>query len=406
VSSAEFNLTALGKSNTQTDKDVWVSGQHAAQFENFLWGNENGWIEDSDGERALKITNGAKLSIPTYHPFAKNATENGLTIELDFKFSGVVDYAQPLIHCLSKYRIDENSEEIIQTGFHITGQKATLNSAYCKATTEVINGELDENGNINEQDMALQALTQYFNEDTRIHLTYVIPRLPGWDAIGNNYYFVYTYLNGVLSGIMKLNVDTDNQTADSFKDYLNIPSHMVFDSTYGDIYLYNVRVYRRALDTRTIIKNYIADLTDVEKKMELYKDNNIFTADGKISLSAIEDIAYACRVPYVLFNGGNAMSKKFKDAFDFKEQYSLPVTKEDFRFMSMKMYDVDQNGKTYLALDIPIEAKNQANTEDVASNFTELVSGTKYLPTRGVQVYGQGTSSMVYPVKNLRLKFV
>ncbi len=402
---AEFYLTALGKSNTQADKDVWESKGHAAVFENFLWGNENGWITNEDNETALKITNGAKVEIPTYHPFATDAITNGLTIELDFMFSGVLDYSKPLIHCLSKY--EDNGEERIQTGFNITGQKATLNSAYYKATTTAINGEEDESGNINEQDMALQAFTQYFNEDTRIHLTYVIDRVPDWSLIGNNFYFVYTYLNGVLSGIMRLDVDAQNKTADSFKDYVGIPSHMVFDSTYGDIYIYNVRVYRNALDMRTIINNYIADLTNIEKKVDLYKDNNIFTADGYINIKAIQDLSYSCGVPYVLFNGGNPMEKKFKNAFAFDETYALPVTKSDYRFMSMKMYDVDEKtGETYLAIDVPIKAQNEENSEDIVEKFDDLVAGTSYLPKRGVQVYGQGTSSMVYPVKNLRLKFV
>ena len=402
---AEFYLTALGKSNTQADRDVWESNGHAAVFENFLWGNENGWITNENNETALKITNGAKLEIPTYHPFATNAITNGLTIELDFMFSGVLDYSKPLIHCLSKY--NSNNEERIQTGFNITGQKATLNSAYYKATTTAIVGEEDEDGNINKQDMALQAFTQYFNEDTRIHLTYVIDRVPDWSLVEDNFYFVYTYLNGVLSGIMRLDVDPQNKTADSFKDYVGVPSHMVFDSTYGDIYLYNIRVYRNALDMRTIINNYIADLTDIEKKVELYKDNNIFTTDGYIDIKAIQSLSYSCGIPYVLFNGGNLMKEEFEDSFAFSENYALPVTKSDYRFMSMKMYDVDEKtGETYLAIDVPIEAQNESDNENIVEKFDDFVEGTSYLPKRGVQVYGQGTSSMVYPVKNLRLKFV
>jgi hypothetical protein len=50
-------------------------------------------------------------------------------------------------------------EEKIKTGFHITGQKATLNSDVYKATVTAIGGEEDEAGNISETDMALQAFT-------------------------------------------------------------------------------------------------------------------------------------------------------------------------------------------------------------------------------------------------------
>jgi hypothetical protein len=86
-----------------------------------------------------------------------DATNRGLTIELDFMFSGVLDYSKPLIQCLS---IDNNNN--ISTGFHITGQKATLNSNINKATTTVLGGEEDSSGNINETDMALQAFMTGF----------------------------------------------------------------------------------------------------------------------------------------------------------------------------------------------------------------------------------------------------
>jgi hypothetical protein len=87
----------MGKSNSQADKDVWGSKGHFGVFENFLWGNENGWVTNEKGETALKITNGAKLEFPTYRPFGVSAIENGLTIELDFMFSGILDYSKPLI---------------------------------------------------------------------------------------------------------------------------------------------------------------------------------------------------------------------------------------------------------------------------------------------------------------------
>jgi hypothetical protein len=157
-SATEFYVTSMGKSNSQADRDVWESKGHGAQFINFLWGNENGWITNAKGETALKITNGAKLEFPTYHPFGKSAIENGLTIELDFMFSGILDYSKPLIHCLSTYMgTDENGnpKTTIKTGFNITGQKATLNSDVYKATDTAINGEEDESGNISETDMAL-----------------------------------------------------------------------------------------------------------------------------------------------------------------------------------------------------------------------------------------------------------
>ena len=388
----ELYLTSQGRSNSEAAKDTWTYKNIAGKFENFLWGNANGWIEDKDGNMALKLTNGAKFSLPGYSPFAQNATERGLTIELDFMLSGVLDYSKPLIHCLSKALNGE-----IVTGFNITGQKATLNSNIHKATTQVLDGEEDESGNINETDMALQAFTQYYNENERIHLAYVVERVPA-NAASSDFYFVYTYLNGVLSGIMKMD------SGESFLDDRQNPSLLEIDSTFGDIFVYNIRVYRSASDSRAIINNYIADLVDIDEKIELYKVNNIFTDDGLINIKAIQDLSYQLNVPYVLFKGGSVMPKKLKDPITYtdKLEYALPLTKSDYRLMSMQMFDRHKDNEKPV-FNVPLELEDDNGNK--VSEFKDIKLNTSYKMKRGVQVYGQGTSSMVYPVKNLRLKF-
>ena len=395
----EMYLSAQGRNNNEANKESWEYNGYEGSFEKFLWGNANGWLLDKDGSTALKLTNGAKFSLPTYHPFGKNATIDGLTIELDFMFSGVLDYSKPLIQCLSTYLDTVTNVTMIETGFHITGQKATLNSSINKATTTALGGEEDADGNINETDMALQAFTQFFNEDERIHLSYVIQRIPS-NATENNYYFVYTYLNGVLSGIMKMSLN------ETFKDNANDPSFIKFDSTYGDIYIYNIRVYRTALDTRTIINNYIADLTDIDKKIALYKDNNIFDDAGFISLNAIQDISYQLGVPYVLFKGGCQMDKQKTKPISYSDapEFKLPLTKSDYRLMSVQMFDRTVDNEKPI-INIPLNLKNNT-TGEIITDFKNIQTNTEYTPIRGVQTYGQGTSSMVYPVKNLRLKFI
>lgn len=408
----EIYFTAMGKTNALMDKDVWESlgtskyngKPHRAVFENFLWGEQNGWI-DQNGETALKLTNGARISIPTYHPFAKNAISDGFTIELDYSCSNISDYSKPLIQCLSQYTNEKNEIEI-QTGFHITGQKATLNSKFYKATTMQIDGAEDENGDINAQDMALQAFTQYFDENTRIHLAYVFENIPSEVSSETEFYYVYTYLNGVLSGLAKIDAPkgSDLNNRDSFQDQEGYPAILEIDSTYGDILLYNIRTYRQSLDTRSIINNYIADINTLSEKAELYAKNNIFTNDGYINLKAIQNIGYQLGIPYVLFNGGNTMDKKFTNSFTYSTSFSLPSRKDDYRFMKMQMYG--GNGSEIPIIDIPIEAKEKNNTSIIKTNFSDMEENVSYLPTRGVQVYGQGTSSMVYPVKNLRLKFI
>lgn len=404
----ELYLTPTGKKNTQSNKDTWewtnphTKEVYSAEFTNFLWGNENGWIEDPDGEPALKLTNGAQLKIPNYQPFKRDA-KNGFTIEVDFMFSKVMDYNKPLIHCLSRA-----ADGTIATGFNINGQKATLNSNTYKATDDEIDGEEGAGGVIDAGDMALQAFTQYFNEDTRIHLTYVIEKL-GTISTGN-YYFVYTYLNGVLSGIMRMEAN------EGFSQNINDPAIFTVDSTYADIYLYSIRTYTQALAPRTVVNNYIADIGNIDKKINLAKKNDILNDSGVVSKKVIDQLSVSLGVPYVVFEGGIPIHKQFTKKKLIKEgfldgypmsdvtNYNLPVTKSDYRLFSVGMYERDGN-ETKTLMEVPISLEN-SSTGEIVDNFDNIEEGTKYWFNRGVQVYGQGTSSMVYPVKNLRLRFM
>ena len=404
ASSLFLYLTSQGRSNNEANKESWVwesnndsLGTIEGKFEDFLWGSTNGWIPDKTGAVALKLTSGAKFSLPSYEIFANDATATGLTIELDFSVSGVLDYRKPLIHCLSMLTDGSN----IQTGFHITGQKATLNSSVTKATTDILKGDT-EGGSSDSKDAALQAFTQYFDENERVHLSYVIPAKPeGYKGGTEDFLYVFTYLNGVLSGVKHLGA------TEQFIQNNVSPALLTFDSTYGDISVYNIRVYGTALNSQAIINNYIADLTDIETKAEAYKANSIFETNGLISLNAIQQTADSLKVPYVLFKGGCTMQKKKTDTVSYSEDgnneaYHLPLSKSDYRLMSVQMFDT-QNSKNNLDIPMQLEAIGTGETID---KFTDIQAGVSYKPKRGVQVYGQGTSSMVYPVKNLRLKFI
>lgn len=405
--SLELYLTALGKTNTQVSRDEWSWHDkrkdkiYETEFENFLWGSENGWIIDQKGETSLHLTNGAKISLPDYHPFGEDGTVTGLTIELDFKLSGVLDYSKPLISCLSR-----TSEGAIQTGFLITGQKATLNSSKIKATAGFQDEDEDSEGNVNEVNIGVQSFTQYFNEDTRIHLTYVVEQIPS-TFTDEEFFFVYTYLNGVISGISKLSTSAVNKTHETFLDARTNASFIEIDSTYGDIDIYNMRVYRTALDKKTVINNYIADMYDLDTKIAMYNDNNIFTKDGEINLSAIQSLSYKMNVPYVLFKGGNKIQEELDESIIYDTsstiEYRLPYAKDDFRLMSVAMYN------NHISMDTPVWQVGMEmidNNDNKITDFKNIQKNVAYKPTRGVQVYGQGTSSMVYPVKNLRLKTI
>ena len=414
----DYCLSAAGRSNTEFDRDIWNSvGKNKTTpiFENFLWGDNSGWIKDKDenNEVALKISNKAKLIIKgTDFAVLKDQTDrtsgqtSGLLIEMDIKFKNISDYTKPLIKCIS-----ETPQGTINAGFELTGQKAMLNTTNIKPSITNIDGDADENDNVSAEDASLQALIQYYDENQRIHLAYHIPAyLGGAENEEDNYYFLTTYLNGVLSGISRLTY-SPNGTKEMIRDWdSSNPADVVFDSTYGDIYLYNFRVTRNESNPQEIIRRYIADYETMGTRISLWEQNNLFgVASNKIDLGKVKQVLKDLDVPYILMRGGIKMDKDTKKSFVYdytSPGYRLPRTKSDYRLMSMEMYYKNSETPIY---SVPVQMEDINNSEKKYNSFVDLennkIAGS-IQATRGVQVYGQGTSSMNYPIKNLRLKFL
>jgi len=72
-----LNLSAVNRSNTELHKDTWTYGDYECSFNNFAWGNINGWMKDEDGQDILRLSAGAKLEVTNFFPFAIEPTEKG-----------------------------------------------------------------------------------------------------------------------------------------------------------------------------------------------------------------------------------------------------------------------------------------------------------------------------------------
>lgn len=373
----DLNLSAVNRSNNELNKNSWTYKDAYCTFENFIWGDINGWMKDEENVDMLHLSSGAKLTLENYYPYSsdKNIMTQGAgglgqTIELDFKISGTTDFTKPLISCLS---YTDNTKETIQVGFNITGQESTLNTNAIKAT----GGVITEGDSSTEQayNTAIQGLTAKFIENERIHLTWVVERN------NSNYPLIITYLNGVLSGITKYG------TTDAMQESPFSPAKLIIDSTYGDIDIYNIRIYKKPLDDKAVLDNYIATLPTADDRVNKYNDNNgLLDNDNNISVESIESGDYILSVPYIKIIGGQALSK---DDNGYKLKISdssiqLPVAKKDYRLIEEYVF-VDQHG----------------NHDKQTINCSFKDDG--YLD-KGVVMYGQGTSSMEYPVKNLRFK--
>lgn len=373
--SLQLYLKAAGKSNTDDDRDIWTytngNTTIVGRLIDFNW-TTNGW-QSVDGAAALHLTNGAKLEVP-FQVFAQNAFLTGKTIEIDFKLSNVRDVNKVWLD-MANWRISDNK---LNCGIVGTGDKICIN------TKEKINYHTpEEDLALSEEDRAAtNGLRAYLAEDTRVHVTFTME-----DKTDGNTNLIYTYVNGIMSGVV-VHTDTDSIVDNLEVDEsnpVNRKSFIRIDSTYADIDIYSIRVYSQFFSDGLVLDNYIADLPSTADPGEVWRRNQALTGDGKnISLPLVKNlhnIAYG-----VLIDHGSTTDKKGKEGItDTSTRGQTPNTKEDFHMVSFYYVDPEHPDRNI--------------------GVTTNAAGEEVINPVDAVIYGQGTSSLQYPVKNLRLRF-
>ena len=375
-------LNPRGKSNNATDRDQWkdYNGIYTAQLNNFHYGKSNGWLMDENGISYLSLTSGASLILDDFLPFKSDPTKfgpdsrmgYGMTVELDFEVSGVLDYNAELIKCIST-----NKDNIIQTGFVITGDKV-------KFYNSRLNDSLNDKG---ERIGAL--MSQNIVENKRIRLSFVIE--PNTGLI--EYPMCYTYLNGKLSAAVIYS------SGDTYKDSTDNPAKLRISSESASIKIYGIRFYSSSLTDRIILNNYTASLPTIEERQERYDTNSVFNASNEIDYSLVAAEGYDLQIPYMKITGGwsTEENNKWQLQNQTNAKVGLPTGKKDYRLIDV---EVKYPKNEYFADYEDYKFVNQfASGKPMAQAYGEKPSNG------GAIMYAQGTSSMEYPVKNLRLRF-
>ena len=383
------------KTNSSATRDIWQNEGSATytkngeivpvdvSFTNVNW-QSNGWGRDSDGVPMFHLDNGAKLTVNGYSPFAGGgAQRTGRTIELDLKISNIKDRNQRLLTCVS-----ENTDtHTINTGIVGNGDFIALNgSAHSPTHTwESGDGQIDDVSGKRVKQLADNetGLVAWYCEGERVRVTFVIT-IEGEGVIGTMPKgFVYTYINGVISGLVQ------QSSGETFADgaSVQLASRFIFDSAYADIDIYGIRVYETALDDHSVLTNYLATIGNTTESIELFEENDLLDeTTGRVSLAKV--IAYG-KIPYLVLRGGRECDKNISkfEGYGSDKEVDLPSGqnsdsdghdngKKDFRFMEGYLVN-------------PLTGFNIGSAED----------------RRLLTVYCQGTSSLQYPVKNLRIKF-
>ena len=285
----ELYLSANGRDNNSLDRSIWEYNGIFCNLEGFNFVN-NGWINNT-----LKVSGGARVDIPV-QIFKNDFRTNGKTIEIEFSTSNILDYDAVVVDCMN------------DRGFRITAQQAILKSEQSEVQVK-------------------------FKEDEKVRVSFVIE-----NRASNR--LIYTYLNGIISGLAQYPEDDDfHQT---------VPLNISIGSDLCDVNIHTIRVYNTYLTEYDILNNFIADTADVQEKLNLFNRNNVYDSYGNIVYNKL-----LSQIPIMTITG------------------DLPSAKGDKKTVSIKYEDAS----------------------DPDRNFN----------MSGITIDVQGTSSQYYPKKNYKI---
>lgn len=241
----EFNLSSAGRSNADSNRDVWESNGITTTFQNINY-ESTGWILDKNGDSVLRLSGEAKAIINA-KPFLGDARQNGKTIELEFAIRSVNNRDAIAIQCFDG-----------SIGFQVKADTASISSEQSSVSCK-------------------------YTDEEKVYVSFVIePR--------TEFCLLYIYLNGVISGV-KQYPETDNWQMQN-------PVNITVGSPYCSVDLYTIRSYNTALSQDEVLNNYIASITDVSEKLAVYENNNIYDDYGNLSFDKLKD-----KIPIVVVTG-------------------------------------------------------------------------------------------------------
>lgn len=236
----ELYLSSYGRANTEASPGTWKSGDISASLTGFNF-TSDGWITDSDGITALRVSGDARVTIP-FQPFKEDFRGTGKTIEIEFATRDVMNYDAEIISCMSGGR-----------GFSLSAQLASLAS---------------EQSNISMQ----------YKEDEHVRLSFVVEK-----RAENR--LIYVYVNGIMSGAVQY------PTSDDFSQTSPVGISIGSNECTTDVYC--IRIYDHDLTRTQILDNWIADTQDIDARMARYERNDVYDSYGNVVIAQLpSDLPY------------------------------------------------------------------------------------------------------------------
>lgn len=293
-----LDFNARGRSNNESNPAQWKYNDIEATFDGFGWANIDGWIDTEDGQTALRFLPGDTMNI-NYKPFESDFRVSGYTIEAEFETHNVRDYDSVII-------ASENGGR----GLVIKSQAAGLSS---------------------EQ----SAVSVQFKEDSRVRIGFIVEQ-------SSLYRFVYTYINGVMCGVIRYPENDDFSQMN--------PVTISIGSESCGLDLYSLRMYTKGFTRQEQLNNFICDRPTLAERIEANDRNNVLDDNNQVSISHLP-----MHMPYMII-----------------ECEELPQYKGDKK-------------------------------KDKSVTYIEPLHPERNFTAKGVQLDVQGTSSSGYPVKNYKV---
>ena len=358
----QVKLTAAGRSNTEANPADWGG---ITTFRGVDW-KTSGWLKHNNID-TLTLKNGAQayIDLPVFGAdMDGNIGTRGMTVEMEMMISSVLKRGEKVVSCLadpaeapvySDPKAAAAAEGMdLRLGLSVTTEEVQLHMGKMEGipTAET---ETDEDGNevVDDQGNPVQlvvyreqSLTMGIALDRWVKVAFVMQPT----SAGRN---MLMYINGVLSRASHYDVSPIQGT----------PVGITIDSTWADVRVRSVRIYREAIGTDDALNNFIVDRPTQAEIRSKYEENNVLTDEGVLDME--EEISRSRGVLVVVGTdtGGNGTV--------MDDLYRTNNKKADRVLAYVKWYSP-------LGRDYDVEAWN---------------------------VYGriQGTSSVKYPWKNLRI---
>ena len=420
----KLNFDPAGRSNDEnaSSRQNWSyidenGNEIKAKFENFNWTN-NGWHTDTEtNSTCLRISNGAKFSIPIANlVFASSvSSQQSNSIELRLKIRNIQNYNK-LITNITRYNGDANWYQ----GF-LEQNKYTNYDAYLQATLTPDEYEALEfsnvQKNINLDNLACGFYTGssasaigvcvgpqdafFSNGSNTVNESFVENEIISLSFVySHSLKLLFIYINGVITGVIKSAVE-GSFAIDS--------GAITFEAKNCDIDLYKIRIYNTELNVNDICINYAVDTRNIiTYDQNKLAEENLTLKEYQLKYNNV--IAYNEEhpndplMPYIIFDSSNLTDNK------------LPYSKKESRKIKFEFVNTPLE-QAYTSGELETLAKADGLIAEGETDSTKIADGVKtyykhhcpsfvsYIKNSDlVTISVQGTSSEFYPRRNFKIK--